>query len=47
MRDARLAAIDRPRQERSDVLVRKPEDVAFVQQLVARVTEWMQASGQS
>ena len=46
MRDARLASIDRPRQERNGVLVKEPEDVAFVQQLVARVTEWMQVSGE-
>jgi hypothetical protein len=46
MRDARLASIDRPRQERNGVLVKKPEDVAFVQQLVTRVTEWMQVSGE-
>lgn len=42
-RDAKLAAVDRPPRERSDVLVRKPEDVAFVAALVEQVTEWLQA----
>ena len=44
-RDARLAAVERQAsQQRSDrpgVLVSKPEDVAFVSQLVAEVTQWM------
>lgn len=42
-RDARLASVDRPQRERSEVLVRKAEDVAFVADIVAAVTQWMQA----
>ncbi|KAI3424112.1 hypothetical protein D9Q98_009473 [Chlorella vulgaris] len=41
-RDARLASVDRPHRERSEVLVRKAEDVAFVADIVAAVTQWMQ-----
>ncbi|PRW61321.1 poly(A)-specific ribonuclease PARN isoform X3 [Chlorella sorokiniana] len=46
-RDAKLAAIDRPPRERSEVLVSKPEDVAFVGQLVAEVEAWRQAEDPS
>lgn len=41
-RDARLAAVDRPQRARSDVLLTKPEDVAFVAELVEQVTAWVQ-----
>lgn len=41
-RDAKLAAVDRPARERSEVLVNKPEDVAFVRQLVEQVEAWRQ-----
>ena len=43
-RDQRLAFVDRPQRERSEVLVTKPEDKAYVEEVVARVTGWMQAS---
>ncbi|EFN53567.1 hypothetical protein CHLNCDRAFT_136728 [Chlorella variabilis] len=42
LRDARLASVDRPPRERSEVLVRKAEDVAFVKDTVASVAEWLQ-----
>lgn len=41
-RDQKLAAVDRQRPERSEVLVRRPEDVAFVQATVQAVKEWLQ-----
>ena len=36
--------MDRPPRERSEVLVNKPEDVAFVRQLVEQVEAWRQVS---
>ncbi|KAL4459112.1 hypothetical protein ABPG75_013977 [Micractinium tetrahymenae] len=41
-RDQKLAAVDRPQRERSEVLVRRPEDVAFVQATVEAVKGWLQ-----
>jgi len=43
-RDAKLASVDRQR-ERAEVLLRKPEEVAFVKSLVESVTEWLQVGG--
>lgn len=47
LRDARLASVDRPPRERSEVLVRKAEDVAFVKDTVASVAEWLQVRGRA
>lgn len=40
-RNQKLAAVDRQR-ERAEVLVRRPDDVAFVQATVQAVKEWLQ-----
>lgn len=42
MREQKLASVDRVR-DRPEVLVRRPEDVAFVQATVEAVTAWLQA----
>lgn len=40
--DRKLSFLDRQQRERPEVLVRKPEDIAYVQAVVAAATEWLQ-----
>ena len=44
VRDAKLGQLERER-ERPDILITKPEDVAFVGRLVAAVTQWLEVGG--
>jgi len=41
LRDERLAAVHAPPPSR-EIRISKPDDVAFVEALVARVTAWLQ-----
>ena len=47
LRDERLASVRGPQRDRGEIHISRPDDVAMVQALVARVRAWLQVQRMS